>query len=125
MIAAVRDGKPVNLAVLNDVDAPVARTARVTPGNRVVADRAAAPLQQAALDREPRIVEIQERQHGADLFPIEQFCIDAMEPHGIAAPCIGVALGVRMIEVQNAALAHHGVVVEVLLQPSQSFMDHS
>jgi hypothetical protein len=45
--------------------------------------------------------------------------------HGIAAPRLGVALRVRMIEVEHAALAHHRFVVEVLLQPSQSFIDSS
>ena len=40
-----------------------------------------------------------------------------MQPHGIAAPRIGVALGVGMKEVEHAALRDHGVEVEILLQP--------
>jgi hypothetical protein len=39
-----------------------------------------------------------------------------MQPHGIAAARIGVALGIGMVEVDDAALAHHGIVVDVLLQ---------
>src|SRR5215213_6330645 len=35
----------------------------------------------------------------------------------IAAPRAGVALRVRMIEVEHAALAHHRIIVEILLQP--------
>ena len=48
---------------------------------------------------------------------VEQLGIDAMQPHRVAAPRIGVALRVRMIEVEHAALAHHRIVIEVLLQP--------
>ncbi len=48
---------------------------------------------------------------------IQQFGIDAMQPHGIAAPGIGVALGVGVVEVEHAALGDHGVEVEILLQP--------
>jgi hypothetical protein len=72
-----------------------------------------------------RIVEIEEGIHGAHLFGVEQFGIDAMQAHGIAAPRIGIALRVGVAEVQHAALADHGVVIEVLLQPSQSFIDSS
>ena len=39
-----------------------------------------------------------------------------MDAHGVAAPRIGVALRVGMIEVQHAALADHRVVIEILLQ---------
>ena len=48
---------------------------------------------------------------------IEQLGIDAVQPHRVAAPREGVALRVGVIEVEHAALAHHRVVVEVLLQP--------
>ena len=51
-----------HLAVLDDVDAEIARRARIAPHHRVVARGAAAPLQQAAADREARVVEIEERQ---------------------------------------------------------------
>ena len=53
----------------------------------------------------------------AHLLAVEQLGIDAVQPHGVAAPREGVALRVGMVEVQHAALADHGVVVEVLLQP--------
>ena len=53
----------------------------------------------------------------AHLLAVEQLGIDAVQAHGVAAPRVGVALGVGMVEVEHAALAHHGVVVEVLLQP--------
>jgi hypothetical protein len=82
-----------------------------------MAHRAAAPLQQAALDREARVVEIEEGIHRADLLAVEQFGIDAVQDHRVAAPGEGVALRVGVDQVEHAALADHGVVVEVLLQP--------
>ena len=106
-----------DFAVLHDVDAePVCRPG-IAPDDRVVARGAAAALQQAALDREPRIVEIEERQHGPHLLPVEQLGIDAVKPHGVAAAGIGVTLRVGVVEVEDAALADHRVVVQVLLQP--------
>ena len=52
----------------------------------------------------------------AHLLAIQQLGVDPVQAHGVAAPGIGVALGVGVIEVEHAALADHGVVVEVLLQ---------
>ena len=99
--------------------------ARIAPDHRVVARRAAAPLQQPALDGEAGIVEIEERHHLPHRRRVEQLGIDAVHAHRIAAPRIGVALRVGVIEVEDAALADHRVVVEVLLQPSQSFIESS
>src|SRR5262245_20211963 len=39
-----------------------------------------------------------------------------MKAHGIAAARISVALSIGVVEIENAALADHGVVVEFLLQ---------
>ena len=69
------------------------------------------------MNRKARVVEIEKRQHRAHLRAIEQFRIDAMQPHGVAAAGEGVALRVGVIEIEHAALADHGVVIEVLLQP--------
>jgi hypothetical protein len=82
-----------------------------------VADGPATPLQEASVDREARIVEAQERHHGLDLTAIEKLGIDSMQPHSIAAPRIGIALTIRVIEIEDATLRDHGVVVQVLLQP--------
>ena len=99
--------------------------ARIAPGDRVVARRAAAPLQQPALDREARIVEIEERQ------PARARC--SRSSSSASTPCsrmalprraIGVALRVGMVEVQHAALADHGVVVELLLEPFPELHRH-
>ena len=86
-----------------------------------MAHRAAAPLQEAALDRKARIVEIEERHHLAHRFAIEQFRIDAVDPHGIAAPGKGIALRIGMEEIEHAALRHHGVEIEILLEPLPQF----
>ena len=82
-----------------------------------MAHRAAALLQQPAVDGEAGIVEIDEGHELLDLVAVEQLGIDAVQPHGIAAPRIGVALRVGVEDVEHAALADHGVVVEVLLEP--------
>ena len=52
---------------------------------------------------------------------VEQFGVDAVQPHRIATPGVGVALRVGMAEVQDAALADHRVVVQVLLQSFPEF----
>ena len=49
--------------------------------------------------------------------PVEQVGIDPVQPHGIAAPHEGVALRVRVKQVQHATLADHRIVVDVLLEP--------
>ncbi len=82
-----------------------------------MAHRAAALLEQSAADGKARIVEIDEGDELAHLLAVEQIGVDAEEPHGVAAPGIGVALRVRMEDVEHASLAYHGVVVEVLLEP--------
>ncbi len=76
--AAVLDDQARHFAILHDVDAAVAGTARVAPGDGVVPRRAAALLQEAALNGEARIIEIQKWQHGAYLLTVEQIRIDAM-----------------------------------------------
>ena len=43
--------------------------------------------------------------------------IVALIAHGVAAPGEGVALTVGMAQVEHAALAHHDIVIEFLLQP--------
>mgnify|MGYP004173491979 FL=1 len=82
-----------------------------------MADSAATPLHQSPHDRQARIVEIQERAFGAQLRGVKEFGIGAVEDHRVAAPPVGVALGVRMIDIVDAALADHRVVVEILPQP--------
>src|ERR1700689_769564 len=83
-----------DFAMLDDVDALGIRAARIAPGDGVVANRAAARLQEPALYGKARIVEIEERNARAHLFAVEQFRVDAVQAHRIAAPDIGVALAV-------------------------------
>ena len=80
-------------------------------------DGAAAPLGQATLDRKPVIVKIQEGAFGAHLLGIQQLRIRTVQHHGIAPAAIGIALGVGVDQIQNAALADHRVVIDVLFQP--------
>ena len=103
-------------AILNDVDAAIGRAARITPDHCVVPRGAAAALQQPAHDRKPRMIIIEKGRQLAHRRAVEQLGIDAMQPHRIAAPGEGVALRVGVIEVEDAALADHRVIVEVLLE---------
>jgi hypothetical protein len=116
-LPAIVDADAGDLAILHDVDTALIGSPRVAPGHGVVPHGAAAPLQQAALDREPRVVVVEVWRERANLLALEQFGVDAVHAHGIAAPRVGVTLGVGVIEVEHAALADHGVVVDVPLQP--------
>ncbi len=40
-----------------------------------------------------------------------------MHVHGVAAPGEGVALGIGVVEIEHPALGHHGIEVEVALEP--------
>src|SRR3546814_21110222 len=61
--------------------------------HRVVADGAAAPLKESALDGKPGVVEVQERRHGPHRVAVEKLGVDPVKPHRVAATRIGVALG--------------------------------
>jgi hypothetical protein len=101
-----------------DVCTPMTRPARRTnPHDRVVTRGAPAALQQSAVDRKTRVLEIEEGRHAAHVVGEEQFRIHAAEAHRVSAPRRGIPLGIRVKQVQHAALAHHRVVVEVLLEP--------
>ncbi len=106
------------LAVLDDVDAAGVRRPGEAPGHRVVAHRAPGPVPQPPPDREARVVEVEEGQHLAHRRPVEQLRLHPVQPHGVAAPDVGVALRVGMQQVEDAPLRHHGVEVQLLLQPA-------
>jgi hypothetical protein len=121
---AVLDPEAGDGAVLDDVHAAPVGAPGVAPGHGVVARGAAALLEEAALDGKRawsklRNGYIRRTPRGRELG------VGAVQDHGVAAPRVGVALGVGVEEVEDAALRHHGVVVELLLQPSQSFMENS
>ena len=105
-----------HFTVLDDVDAAIARGARVAPHDGIVPRGAAASLQKSAVDRKAGVLEVEKGQHAPHAARIEQFRIDAVHAHGVAAACVRIALRIRVIQVQHAALAHHGVVIELLLE---------
>ena len=109
-------GKAGDFAVLDDVDAERARPHGHSPRPR----RHAAPCRRAAAAARPGSGKraLSKFRNGIIFLTaasVEQFGVDAVDAHGVAAPRIGVALGVGMVEVDDAALADHRVVVEVLL----------
>src|SRR5258706_108706 len=106
-----------HFAVLDDVHAEIARGACVAPHDGVVASGSAAALQESASNGKTRRVEVEERRHATDRVDIEELGIHTVHAHRIAPSSRRVALAVGVIEVQYAALAHHRVVVEILLEP--------
>src|SRR6266581_8851190 len=105
-----------NLTVLDNINAAVGGTARISPNDSVVPGRTTARLKQSTHDRKTSVIEIEKRRQLSHAFRIQQFSIDAVKAHRIATPGKGVALPIGMIKVENAALAHHGVVVEILFK---------
>ena len=114
--AAVLDRDPGHFAILHDIDAALGGRARIAPDHGIVARRAAARLHQAAMNGKARIVVVQIGQEGANALAVEKLAAGAVQPHGVAAPGKGVALSVGVINIDDAALADHRVVVEVPLQ---------
>src|SRR5262249_42200518 len=113
--AVARDAD--DLAVLDDVDAGGRSTARITPGDSVVADRAATPLQKPAEYRVAAVVEVDERHQLLDLLPAQRLVVDALQSHTVCATGKQVALRLAVEQVERAALADHRVEVELTLEP--------
>ena len=114
---AVLDAEAGDFAILDDVDAALVGGAGIAPGDGVMAHGAAAMLGEAALDRKAGIVDVEKRIACYDLRGGQKIGIGPVQHHGIAAPDEGVALRVGVDQVENPALADHGVVVQVLFQP--------
>jgi hypothetical protein len=92
--APLLDADAGHFAILDDIDATRVGATGIAPSHGVMTHCAAAPLQQSAANGEARIGEIGEVEHIADLLAAEQFGIDAGKTHGVAAPRIGIPLGV-------------------------------
>ena len=91
--------------------------AGIAPGHRVVAHGAGARLQDAAPDGPARllgIIEIGQQLH--HLAAVEQFGVDAVEPHDVAAPRKGIELHRADGEHDLAALRDHAVEIELVRQ---------
>ena len=106
-----------HLAMGDHVDAAGRGGARKPPGDSIVAHRAAATLHQPALDRKPRRVEIEHRQHLAQGRHVEDLGVHPVQAHGVAPPPVGVALAVGVEQVDHAPLRDHGVEVQLPLEP--------
>src|ERR1700691_490209 len=105
------------LAILDDVDAEPVGGARVAPGDRVVAGRAAAPLPDAAVGQIAGVERLgHQRQALADFVWTPEFGVDAVELHGVGDPGGDLELGWRVGHVENAALAQHHIEIELARQ---------
>ena len=106
-----------HFAVLDDVDAERARGARVSPGNRIVADRSAAPLHERAEDRKPpRATRLHLGTESLERRDIHQLGVDPGQTHGIPAPRKRGEVIVGQCQIDDAPRAVHHVVIELLRQ---------
>ncbi len=111
--AAVVDHHAGHFAVLDDVHAELRSGAGIAPGHRIVTHGAGAGLMDAAPDREARILRVVEiGQQLLDLAAVEQFGVDAVEAHDVAAPREHVELHRAHGEHDLAAVRDHAVVVQ-------------
>ena len=108
----------LHLAVLDDVHAARRGAARITPGDRVVAGRAAAPLQRRAHDRIARVFrDVERRAEFLRLLGRQELVVDAVQP-------VGVDVALQHLEVVHIVRQHHDaarrihdVVVQILGEP--------
>ena len=116
--AAVADIEAGHLAVLDDVDAELARRAGKSPGHGVVARDAGARLKARAEDRiAPVGRDIDQGNAPFHLLSVEHERIDAVEVVGVD-PALDVAHVLqRVAQIEDAALAEHDVEVQVMGQP--------
>src|SRR5216684_2711347 len=63
-----------------------------------------------------RVVEIEIGHQRSYLIPIQQFRVNTVKAHGVAAAGKRVSLKVGMMEIENAALTHHDIVIEIALE---------
>ena len=118
---AVVDLDAVDLAILDNVDAAAVRAARIAPRDGIMTDGAAAPLQYGAADRKAALSKSRNGTIFRTSSRSSKFTIDAVNAHRIAAPRERIALRIGMEEIEHAALADHGIVIEILLEPLPEF----
>src|SRR6516164_8881796 len=114
---AALDAQAFNLALLDDVDAGGRGRTRAFPGDCVVPHGAAARLQKAAEYRVAPIIEICERHQAPYPCPVELNRVHSEETHLIGAPREKIALRLGVEKVERAALTHHGVEIQLPLEP--------
>src|SRR5882757_4670088 len=109
-VSLTQDG--CDLALLYDVHAGRRGRARIAPGHRVVAYRAAARLQKSAEHGVAAIVEVDQGDERLDGVPVESQGVHRQEAHAIGAAREQVALRFGVEQVQRAALADHRIKVQ-------------
>ena len=103
-----------HLALLDDVDAHRIGGARIAPDDGVVAVDAAGALQRGADHRiAQRRRDVDRRAEILDLLRVQPFRVDAVQPVRLDAAAQLPRLALVMREVEDAAMAHHDVEVEL------------
>src|SRR5918994_5181677 len=110
-----------DLAMFDNVYAGFAGGPRISPGDRIVAHRAAAWLQKTPKHRKAAVVEVDERYQSFDGIAGQSFGIHAEQPHHVRAPRKEIALRLGMEQIECAALADHRVEIQLLLEPFPQF----
>ncbi len=105
----------LHLAVLNDVDAEVARAARERPVHRVVTGNPGAALDESADDRHT-CVQIDSRQQSLNVRRRQHFRIDAIEVDGVRPAPHDLELVRARRDVDQPALAQHDVEIQIVPQ---------
>ena len=106
-----------DFAMLDDVDAGGRGRARIAPGDRVVAHGAAAPLQKSAEHRVAPVIQVHQRHQRLDRLAAQCLGVHAEQPHQVGAPGKQIALRLGVEQVERAALADHGIEIQLALQP--------
>src|SRR5205823_835031 len=106
-----------DFAVLDDVRAGLRGRPCVAPGDRIVPNGAAAALQESAEHRIAAVVEVDERHELLHLLATQRFGVHPVQAHHVGTAREKVALRLGVKQVERAALAHHRVEVEPLLEP--------
>jgi hypothetical protein len=121
MADTIFDLKPGDLAILDYIDPAFIGTTRISPGNSIMAHGSPTRLPDCALNGKAGIVEIKERAFFTNAVAIKNHRIGTRQAHCVAPSYKGIPLRIAVDQVQNAALADHGVIVEILLQPFPQF----
>src|SRR5579863_4462679 len=111
---AVLNDEAQSLAILDNVDAELVGGARIAPSDRIVPGGSAAALPDAAVWQITGIERLgHQRQLLADLVRTPELGVDAVELHGVYEAGGDLEIGLRMREIEDAALAQHDVEIEL------------
>ena len=111
-----------HFTVLDDMHTKLRGGAGIAPGHGIMANGSGTGLVDGAIDRPARvfrIVEIGQKLH--HFAPVQQFGVDAVEPHDVAAAGEDINLHGAHGEHDLAALGNHGIEVQIVTETLPQF----